>query len=272
MTATPTTGGVYRVLESTREADERDEDERGDGEDGAADAEQAAEGAEREPEDAEAVGIDARNVLIDPAQWQQRQEDFDYDIAIGRLVMSLSPSVELRNVFSSEAAASPGALNLSGVADPAVDELIELIIASESREELQVRVRALDRVLRAMHIWVPNWHKGSHWIAYWDMFGRPEEKPPYDRGLAKLDYAYRANGRLGGILDHRRDSGLARREALGQRGARRQRRHLRLGEAVERPRRDADRDGRRRNDIRRQFAAGGDLHRLGLRAVCLPGS
>ncbi len=31
--------------------------------------------------------------------------------------------------------------------------------------------------------WVPNWFKGSHWIAYWDVFGKPETKPPYDRGI-----------------------------------------------------------------------------------------
>ncbi len=51
-----------------------------------------------------------------------------------------------------------------------------------SREEMEARVRALDRVLRGQHVWVPNWYKGEHWIAHWDVFGRPEEKPPYDRG------------------------------------------------------------------------------------------
>jgi microcin C transport system substrate-binding protein len=27
------------------------------------------------------------------------------------------------------------------------------------------------------------WYKGSHWLAYWNRFGRPETKPKYDRGL-----------------------------------------------------------------------------------------
>lgn len=129
-----------------------------------------------------ALGIDATHTLIDPAQMQERQEVFDYDIAIGRLVMQLSPSVELRSLFGSEGADNPGTLNLAGVADPVVDALIERIIQAESRGELVTRVRALDRVLRAKHIWVPNWYKGSHFLAYWDVFGRPEEKPPYDRG------------------------------------------------------------------------------------------
>jgi microcin C transport system substrate-binding protein len=130
------------------------------------------------------IGIDARYRLIDAAQMQERQKNFDYDIVPGRLVMSLSPSIELRSLFGSAGAENPGTLNLAGVADPVVDALIEDVIASESREELDVRVRALDRVLRAKQIWVPNWHKGSYWVAYWDVFGKPEEKPIYARGDA----------------------------------------------------------------------------------------
>ncbi len=57
------------------------------------------------------------------------------------------------------------------------------MIEAQDRETLDIRVKALDRVLRDKIIWVPNWSKGSHWIAYWDVFGRPEIKPPYDRGI-----------------------------------------------------------------------------------------
>jgi microcin C transport system substrate-binding protein len=128
------------------------------------------------------IGVDARFERIDSAQMQERQENFDYDITIGRIVLPLSPSVELRSVFGSAGRDAPGTLNLSGVADPVVDALIEEIISAESREALETRVRALDRVLRSKHIWVPNWYKGEHWIAHWDVFGRPETKPPYDRG------------------------------------------------------------------------------------------
>jgi microcin C transport system substrate-binding protein len=39
-------------------------------------------------------------------------------------------------------------------------------------------------VLRSRHIWVPNWYSGSYFVAYWDVFGRPETQPPYARGDA----------------------------------------------------------------------------------------
>jgi microcin C transport system substrate-binding protein len=38
-----------------------------------------------------------------PAQYEERQEVFDYDIVSGRFVLPLSPSVELRQLFGSDA-------------------------------------------------------------------------------------------------------------------------------------------------------------------------
>jgi microcin C transport system substrate-binding protein len=76
-----------------------------------------------------------------------------------------------------------GSLNLAGISDPAVDALIERVIDAESRDELNTAARALDRVLRARHYWVPHWYKASHTVAYWDKFSRPEKKPRYDRGV-----------------------------------------------------------------------------------------
>lgn len=130
------------------------------------------------------LGVDARYAQVDAAQMQQRQEDFDYDLTAGRFVMSLSPSLELRQLFSSDAADAAGSANLSGIADPVVDALIERVISAEDRDTMEARVRALDRVLRAKHIWVPNWYSGQYLIAYWDVFGRPETQPPYARGDA----------------------------------------------------------------------------------------
>ncbi|MDF0603449.1 extracellular solute-binding protein [Psychromarinibacter sp. C21-152] len=129
------------------------------------------------------VGIDAIYTRVDAAEEVQRQEEFDFDIMIARIVLPLRPSTELRTVFGSKGAKSPGTLNLAGVSDPAVDGLIEEIIAAETLDEMTAHVKALDRVLRAKHIWVPNWYKGSHWLAYWDVFGKPETKPPYTRGV-----------------------------------------------------------------------------------------
>ncbi len=53
---------------------------------------------------------------------------------------------------------------------------------AKTRKELVVACRALDRVLRAGHYWVPMWYKGNDWLAYWDEFDRPAVKPELDSG------------------------------------------------------------------------------------------
>ena len=129
------------------------------------------------------LGIDARVRMVVPAQYQERLKNFDFDITTERYVMQNTPGVELRSYFGSQAAKMRGSLNLAGIDDPAVDALTEKIVAANSREELETAARALDRVLRAGHYWVPHWYKASHHVAYWDKFSRPETKPRFDRGI-----------------------------------------------------------------------------------------
>ena len=118
-----------------------------------------------------------------PAQYQRRLKTFDFDITTERYTMRNTPGVELRSYFGSDAAKMDGSLNLAGISDPAVDALVERVIAAKSRDELETAARALDRVLRAGHYWVPHWYKASNNIAYWDKFSRPETKPRFDRGI-----------------------------------------------------------------------------------------
>ena len=90
-----------------------------------------------------------------------------------RFSFSTTPGDSLRTYFSSQAAATKGSQNLAGIADPAVDALVDTSSPPEPRAELITACRALDRVIRAGRYWIPHWNKASHWIAYWDVFGRP---------------------------------------------------------------------------------------------------
>jgi microcin C transport system substrate-binding protein len=129
------------------------------------------------------LGIDAAIRLVDPVQYQVRRDGFDFDIAIDRFGFSATPGDSLRSFFSSQAAALKGSNNLAGIADPAVDALIDAIVAAETRPALTTACRALDRVIRAGRYWIPQWYKASHWIAYWDVFGHPPAQPRYFRGI-----------------------------------------------------------------------------------------
>lgn len=131
----------------------------------------------------EKVGISAEVREVDPPQYKKRTDDFDFDIVVDRKGFGVTPGIGLRNSFHSSAANSNGSENTAGIEDPVVDALIEIIEGAKSREDLTNAVMALDRVLLSKHIWVPQWHKGSHTIAYWDIYARPETKPEYARAI-----------------------------------------------------------------------------------------
>lgn len=131
----------------------------------------------------EKLGTDVSIRRVDEAQFQKRFKSFDFDIVTSRFGMQPTPGLELRQYFGSAAAETEGSRNLAGIKSAAVDALVERVAGAKSRGELSVAATALDRVLRAGHYWVPHWYKGSHTIAYWDKFGRPETKPDYDRGF-----------------------------------------------------------------------------------------
>jgi microcin C transport system substrate-binding protein len=128
------------------------------------------------------LGIDARSRIVDAAQYQRRMDDYDFDMASRALVGATTPGDSLRVVYGSQAAKSPGSRNMAGIDHPAVDALVEKIANAKTRQELNVACRALDRVLRAGHYWVPMWFKASNWLAYWDEFSHPETKPRFGTG------------------------------------------------------------------------------------------
>lgn len=129
------------------------------------------------------LGIDATIRRIDPAQFEERIKTFDFDIVTQRYIIDNTPGAELRNYWSSDAANTQGSRNLSGISSPAIDAMIEAVIGATSRAELETAARALDRLLRTGHYWVPHWFKNIHTIAFWDRFSWPDIKPQFARGV-----------------------------------------------------------------------------------------
>jgi microcin C transport system substrate-binding protein len=128
------------------------------------------------------LGINATSRIVDAAQYQARMDSYDFDMTSRALSGSPTPGDSLRVVYGSKAGQAPGSYNVAGIADPVVDALVEVIGSAKTRAELTVACRALDRVLRAGHYWVPMWFKPSNWIAAWDQFSRPDRKPRFNSG------------------------------------------------------------------------------------------
>ena len=129
------------------------------------------------------LGIRGQIRMVDSSQYQRRLEEFDFDITTRRLVMPLTPGTEQRNLWTSRAAETIGSLNIGGIADPAVDAMVEAIIEADSRDGLEAAVGALDRILMHERYIIPQWYKGTHTLAWWDKFSWPAVKPRFARGV-----------------------------------------------------------------------------------------
>ena len=128
------------------------------------------------------LGIDAHSRIVDPTQLKSRTDNYDFDLIARATGGSSTPGPELRQAYSSASANTPAAPNLAGVADPAVDALVEVATKAATRDELNVACRALDRVLRSGRYWVAGWYNDAFWVAYWNAFSRPERQPKLGTG------------------------------------------------------------------------------------------
>jgi len=129
------------------------------------------------------VGIEASFRIVDASQYSLRTRQFDFDMIMSRHSMSPYPSRGIRQSFGSESANAPGSMNMAGVAHPAVDAILDKIIAAKSWEEFRTANRALDRILRAQHYYIFQWYKPARWLAFWDHYDRPLVRPRFGPGV-----------------------------------------------------------------------------------------
>jgi microcin C transport system substrate-binding protein len=130
------------------------------------------------------VGVDASLSRVDDSQYTDRTRSFDFDMITDNLPTGFEPGAGLRQYFGSEGLKD--VFNSMGLNDPAVDALITNVLNAQNRDDLKVSVRALDRVLRAIRFWVPQWYKNVHTVAYYDMYEHPANMPPFS--LGNLDF------------------------------------------------------------------------------------
>jgi microcin C transport system substrate-binding protein len=129
------------------------------------------------------LGIDATIRTIDASQYQSRLIDFDFDVTTRAFAGSPSPDDSLRDLLGSSRATVKGSQNYPGIADKAVDALIDAALGAKTRPEMAAAMRALDRVLRSGFYMVPHWFLPAHRIAMWDVYARPSVPAPYDGAI-----------------------------------------------------------------------------------------
>ena len=127
----------------------------------------------------ERLGMTVTISTIDDSQYENRLRDWSFDIITYAWGETLSPGNELRGYWGTAAADQPGSENIIGIANPAVDAIIEKVTRATSRDDLVAAVKALDRVLLWNYYVVPQWSYNKFRVAHWDRFSHAEPLPKY---------------------------------------------------------------------------------------------
>jgi microcin C transport system substrate-binding protein len=128
----------------------------------------------------EKLGIELIYRVVDFSLSKQKMDAFDFEITTLRLPGTTAPGSELLDLFGSKAASTPGSANVWGIADPAVDALLQEVVSARTRPELSAAMRALDRVLSHGYYSVPQYYGDAFLIGYRPRpFVLPPKIPPY---------------------------------------------------------------------------------------------
>jgi len=128
------------------------------------------------------LGVNMEIRLVDTTQYINRVRERDFDMISWGDAGTFFPDSGLQIAWRSDFIDST--YNSSGVQDPAVDYLVDGIVAHQNDNAQLVHWgRAFDRVLQWNHYGIFQWYAAFDRVAYWDKFDRPELKPKYDIGI-----------------------------------------------------------------------------------------
>ena len=116
---------------------------------------------------------------VDSAQYKERTEVYDFDMAYDRRGLSLSPGNEQMLYWGKDGITNPGTRNWMGMDSPAAEAMIEAMLTSESQDDYRAAVHALDRVLTAGRYVIPIWYNPVSRIAHKSYLKFPETTQMY---------------------------------------------------------------------------------------------
>lgn len=123
------------------------------------------------------VGISSSARAPELSHWLYRMRTRKFDAGQRSFEPSHAPGLQLRNWFASASADIEYGGNWGGIRHPAVDSLVETVIAARTEDDFLAATRALDRVLIWNSYFIPRLSTPGYRLVYWDRFGRPDHAP-----------------------------------------------------------------------------------------------
>jgi peptide/nickel transport system substrate-binding protein len=125
------------------------------------------------------LGIEATITKVDSAQYKERTNNYDFDMAPYWRGLSLSPGNEQKLYWGAEGVTQPGTRNWMGMNSPAAEAMIDEILNAKSREDFIAATRALARVLTSGRYVIPSFQNKVSRLAYAKELQHPERLPIY---------------------------------------------------------------------------------------------
>ncbi|MGV6839042.1 MAG: extracellular solute-binding protein [Planktomarina sp.] len=127
----------------------------------------------------ERLGIALTIETLDPAQYKERTDSYDFDMAYYRRALSLSPGNEQYLYWGAAGVENPGTRNWMGMNSPAAEAMIDKLVNSGSQDEFRAAARALDRILIAGRYVIPIHSNTISRIAHDSKLRFPDHLPMY---------------------------------------------------------------------------------------------
>lgn len=132
------------------------------------------------------VGIHTTAKAPEISNWLYRMRNGKFDGAVYAFEPGNTPGLMLRNRLSTTSADAESGQNWNRIRNPAVDAMIDHILAARQPEDFYAATRALDRILMWNFYYVPGLGSPGYRLVYWDKFGIPENRPRLGR-IAWID-------------------------------------------------------------------------------------
>jgi ABC-type oligopeptide transport system substrate-binding subunit len=114
------------------------------------------------------VGISSYVLVLPLSAYYERFNEFDFDLILNYHPPVYIPGVEQQDFWSSEEVMVPGTLNLAGVENKVVDDLVKKIAESTTISKLKIYTSLLDRVISAQYYLVPGWVPEKNYVSFWN--------------------------------------------------------------------------------------------------------
>ena len=125
------------------------------------------------------IGITPKVTVVDSAQYKERTNAYQFDMAWYTRSLSLSPGNEQMLYWGAKGVTEPGSRNWMGMNSPAAEAMVSAMVASRNPDDFIAATQALDRVLTAGRYVIPVWFSKVARIAHSSHLHYPERIPLY---------------------------------------------------------------------------------------------